>query len=214
MLGLKLNQVSKSGPKIWPCCWCLIEQVSVYSTFPPWTWMIFFPFGNCLPFQNLRNITYQSYIPFICDRYSRIRLMPFSFWHTKVIFTVNIRCETSHSIILHGCFISPNDYISDSWIALRNIDRIDRYQITTKQTHNCDSYVNCGAVKTRSIFLKSPQKTPYSSPVRARYEVSFVGLHSDLHPDSLTAMMYAISCHIGLRYNDTRLYNQLSACNI
>ena len=36
--------------------------------------------------------------------------------------------------------------------------------------------------------------------------MSFVGLHYDLNSASVTAVMYAISCHIGPRYNGTRLY--------
>ena len=45
---------------------------------------------------------------------------------------------------------------------------------------------------------KSSQKIPHSWPVRASYEVSFVGSHSDLYKASGTAAMYAISdvCNI------------------
>ena len=50
------------------------------------------------------------------------------------------------------------------------------------------------------------QKTPHSSPVRARYEMSFVGSPSVWYPGSSPAIMYAISYHIGTRYNGTQLY--------
>ena len=48
--------------------------------------------------------------------------------------------------------------------------------------------------------------TPHNSPVRARYGVSFVDSTSALYSASVSAMIYAISCYIGLRYIDTRLY--------
>ena len=52
----------------------------------------------------------------------------------------------------------------------------------------------------------SSQLTPHISPVRARYGVSIVNTYSDLCSASVTRVLYAISCYIGLRYNSTRLY--------
>ena len=60
-------------------------------------------------------------------------------------------------------------------------------------------------------FLENPLKIhpmsrPLNSLVGARYGVTFVSSHTDLCLASVTVMMYAISCHIGPRYNGTRLY--------
>ena len=52
----------------------------------------------------------------------------------------------------------------------------------------------------------STVKTPNSSPVRARYGLSFVDSNSDLYLTSVTALLFAISCYIGPRYNGTQLY--------
>ena len=56
------------------------------------------------------------------------------------------------------------------------------------------------------FFTKSSLRTPHSSPVRARYGVSFVNSNSDLYSTSVTAVLCAISCYTGLHYNGTRLY--------
>ena len=53
---------------------------------------------------------------------------------------------------------------------------------------------------------KSSQNTSHTSPVRARYGMYFVGLNCDSYPASVTAVMYAISCYIGMCYNGTELY--------
>ena len=63
--------------------------------------------------------------------------------------------------------------------------------------------IQCGAVITRSNFS---QNTSHSSPVRARYGMYFVGSNRDLYSVSVTVVIGAISCHIGPRYNGTRLY--------
>ena len=55
-------------------------------------------------------------------------------------------------------------------------------------------------------FLKKLRKVPHSSPVRAKYGVSFVGSAPDWYSASVPAMMYAICWYIGPRYNATRLY--------
>ena len=55
-------------------------------------------------------------------------------------------------------------------------------------------------VVTRSIFLKILTKD-------TRYGVSFVGSLSTLYDVSGTVAIFAISCHIGSRYNGTRLNN-------
>ena len=63
----------------------------------------------------------------------------------------------------------------------------------------------CGAVITRLIFSRIVTKDTHSSPVRARYGVSFVGSDSRLYSDLVTAVVCAIVCSIGSRYNGTRL---------
>ena len=68
-----------------------------------------------------------------------------------------------------------------------------------------EKIIQCDAVITRSI-LKYSQKTPHSSPVRARYGASFVDSVSDWYSASVPAIMYAICCYIWPRYNGTRLY--------
>ena len=57
-----------------------------------------------------------------------------------------------------------------------------------------------------NFIKKYSQKTPHSSPVRARYGASFVDSASDWYSASVPAMIYAISCYIWPRYNGTRLY--------
>ena len=57
-----------------------------------------------------------------------------------------------------------------------------------------------------NILPEFSQKTHHSSPVRARYGVSFVDSISYSYSTPVTAVMYAISCYIGLRYNGTHLY--------
>ena len=66
--------------------------------------------------------------------------------------------------------------------------------------------IQCGAFITRSIFHKYSQKKPYSSPVRARYGVSFVDPASDWYSASVAVIIYIIYCYIGPRYNGTRLF--------
>ena len=58
----------------------------------------------------------------------------------------------------------------------------------------------------RSQFSpKSSQKAPHSLPIRASYEVYFVGPNSDLYSASVTTVMNAISHYIGPCYNGTQL---------
>ena len=67
----------------------------------------------------------------------------------------------------------------------------------TKYQHLALSHVQCGAVITRST---------HSSPVRARYGVSFVDIASDWYFASAPAIFNAISYCFVPRYNGTRLY--------
>ena len=52
---------------------------------------------------------------------------------------------------------------------------------------------------------KYPQKTPHSSPVRARYGVSFEGPALDWYCAWLPKIIYAISCYTGPCYSGTWL---------
>ena len=62
---------------------------------------------------------------------------------------------------------------------------------------------SAGPVITPAIFSKIiPKDTPYLAR-RAIYGVSFVSLISDLCSVLVTAVLYVISSHIGLRYNGT-----------
>ena len=66
-------------------------------------------------------------------------------------------------------------------------------------------YLPCAAVITWSVFFQNHHKRdPIARLVRASYEVSFVGSNSHLYSDSVTAVICAISCYIGKRYNGTR----------
>ena len=67
------------------------------------------------------------------------------------------------------------------------------------------------AVIARSIFTQIFTKTPHSSPVRARYGVSFVRIASDWYSASVIIVPYAKSCYVGPRYNGTPLYNDVMA---
>ena len=71
--------------------------------------------------------------------------------------------------------------------------------------YNLHKY-NAVPLKRGPFSPKSSHKTPHSSPVRARYVVSFVGPTSYLYSASISAMMYAISCYTRPRYNGTGLY--------
>ena len=64
----------------------------------------------------------------------------------------------------------------------------------------------CSAVITGSIFSKIFTIDTHMSPVRARYEVPFVSLNSDLYSTSVSALVCEISHYIGLHYNDTWLF--------
>ena len=52
---------------------------------------------------------------------------------------------------------------------------------------------------------KSSQQTLHSSPMRAKYKVTFVILKSALYVALVNAVVCEISCYAGTRYNDTRL---------
>ena len=52
---------------------------------------------------------------------------------------------------------------------------------------------------------KYSQKTPHSSPVRVRYEVSFVDPASDWYSVSFPVIIYVKCYNIGQRYNSTWL---------
>ena len=56
---------------------------------------------------------------------------------------------------------------------------------------------------------KYSQKTPRSSPVRARYGVALVAPASDWYSAALLVIIYVISYNIGPRDNGTRLYISL-----
>ena len=55
------------------------------------------------------------------------------------------------------------------------------------------------------FFPKTSQNTSHSSPIRARYGVSFVDWHSKIYSAPVTEVTYAMSCYIGLHYYSTRL---------
>ena len=63
-----------------------------------------------------------------------------------------------------------------------------------------------------SSCTESSQNTSHSSPVRARYGVYFVCSNCGLYFVPITAVMYAVSCYIGLRYNGTWLYMANMVC--
>ena len=68
--------------------------------------------------------------------------------------------------------------------------------------------IHCGAVIRQSIFFKIFTKifTKYSRRLPSGRGMSFVGSASDLYSASLPAVMCAIPCYIGPRYNDTPLF--------
>ena len=64
------------------------------------------------------------------------------------------------------------------------------------------------------LETQQSQKTPHSSPVRARYGVCFVGSNLKYYSVPVTAATLTISYHIGPHYNGTWLYfNQPKAKN-
>ena len=62
------------------------------------------------------------------------------------------------------------------------------------------------------FYPESSQKTPNSSPVRARYGMYYVRSNSDLYSASVFTVICAISCYIGSRYNGIRLAAKTWAC--
>ena len=74
--------------------------------------------------------------------------------------------------------------------------------------------VQCSAVITRSIFSKYSQRTPHSSPARARYGVSFVDPKSGWHSDAFLVIIHVIYYNIRPRYNGTPLYYRLPSCSL
>ena len=75
-------------------------------------------------------------------------------------------------------------------------------------TQSISSQIQCSAVITRSIFSKYSQRTPHSSPARARYGVSFVDPKSGWHSDAFLVIIHVICYNIRPRYNGTPLYSQ------
>ena len=63
-----------------------------------------------------------------------------------------------------------------------------------------------GFVITVSILCQILTIDPPCSPVRARYVVSFVSVTADLCFTSVVVVLYAITCCIGPRYDDTWPY--------
>ena len=86
---------------------------------------------------------------------------------------------------------------------------------TTVESQSCcfhcwhdeaDITIQCGVVITRSVFSKSSQRTPHSSPVRARYGMSVVTLKSNSVSATVIAVPCVIQWWIGPRYNGSWLY--------
>ena len=71
-------------------------------------------------------------------------------------------------------------------------------------------HIQYNAVIMLSIFPKFLQNTPHSSPIKVRYGVYFVCSNFDFYLAPVTALMYAVSCHVVPCYNGTRLYLQTS----
>ena len=78
--------------------------------------------------------------------------------------------------------------------------------ISHTKAHRVWCHYNLWCHYNKVISPKSSQNTSHSSSVRARYGMYFVGSNSDLYSDSVTAVMYAISCYIRLHNNGTWLY--------
>ena len=70
--------------------------------------------------------------------------------------------------------------------------------------------VQCSNVIKRSIFSKIFTKTSHSTPVRARYGVSFVDSASDWYSAWVPAIIFAKSYYNGPCYNSFRLYQVFS----
>ena len=84
-----------------------------------------------------------------------------------------------------------------------------------KVVGSCKGY-SVVRLKRGQLSLKLSRKAHHSSPVWARYGVSF--LDSNCDSDPVTAVLYAISCYIGQCYDDTQMYSDqywlvhISAC--
>ena len=101
-------------------------------------------------------------------------------------------------------------YLSQSRLHFIKVTRLDQRQSGLSAYKLCwlslQIYTQCGAVITRLISHKYSQNIPYSSPVRARYVVSFLNPASHWYCASVPVIIYVISYNFGLRYNGTRLY--------
>ena len=109
------------------------------------------------------------------------------------------------SDILFSCFAAR--YIT--WLLkVRQLQRRDIDKIWTCKTHimyRQKQYTvrcRCNAV---NLTQKSSQYAPHSSPVRARYGVSFVGINYNVCNSSVFAVLCPVSCYVGPWYNGTRL---------
>ena len=113
----------------------------------------------------------------------------------------------------HGRPVAPGDqklgWTSEIWPwASKNYNRSYKkgnFQNISGRLSGNFSLKHC--VIMWSIFR---QKTPCSSPIRARYGVSFEDPASDWYSASVPVIIYVICYNIGLCYNGTRLYKVLS----
>ena len=100
------------------------------------------------------------------------------------------RCQNNDIL----CAVDPYFYISTHPI----------FSLPAKY-YELNSTVRC-YYNPSQFSQKYSQKTSHSSPVRARYEVSFVNPASDWYSAWVPAIIYAISYYIWLRCNSIWLY--------
>ena len=120
-----------------------------------------------------------------CDLYFEILGRPYNhFRHSQFAACYNVYAQLSIHPYPFGLLRSPQRQWSSREI----------YDIRPHESIKI--VIQSRAVITQPIFYKIITKAPHNSPVRARYEVSFVSLKSDLSSAAAIALLDVISWYI------------------
>ena len=144
-------------------------------------------------------------VAYLCS----FRVQQFTETHEKTPDFFKERTQTrymkcgSKKYLVHYCTLFDSKQMNSlfvSFVITRDHKVITPIGMTTKWAITNLGYF--GAATTRSFFShKYSQTTPPSSPVRARYGVSFVDPASDWYSASVPVIIHVISYNTGSRYN-------------
>ena len=107
-----------------------------------------------------------------------------------------------------GEVLPVDDHVPAGWLHDAEHGDGDGALTGAGTTHDADLKATYSAMPLlRGQFSKKyQQKAPHSSPVRARYGVSFVDPGSDWYSSSVSTIINAVSYYIAPRYNGTLLH--------